>query len=356
MIAPSVATRSVHLLGARGLLAGEFLRLMSGHPQLKLAGAYARQAQGSLGEAHPHLAHAVGSQALLDASELPARLAADDAPVLVLALPHGASAPWWAEHRAALAEQCPDLVVVDLSADFRLESAEAYESTYGLPHPCPEELGAWAYGLPELHPVAPGTRRIAVPGCFATALQLAIVPFSRAGWLSSASPWIVHGVTGSSGSGAVAKAGTHHPHRSMNFHAYGLGGHRHEAELLAPRNGLPASAPLDFTPHSAPLSRGIHLHAVLPLADADLRDPLAVLRACFADAPSIEVVAHAPQVREVAGSQRVQLHAYTRGQALHVLAALDNTVKGGAGQALQALNLALDFPETTALPLSGVGY
>jgi len=356
MIAPTLATRSVHLLGARGLLAGEFLRLLSGHPQLKLAGAYARKATGTLGDSHPHLAAGMGGQSLLDASELPACLAADDAPVLVLALPHGASAPWWAEHGEALQQQCPDLIVVDLSADFRLESAEAYEATYGLPHPCPEELGQWAYGLPELHPLPQGCSRIAVPGCFATALQLAIVPFARAGWLSTDSTWVVHGVTGSSGSGAVAKAGTHHPHRSMNFHAYGLEGHRHEAELLAPRNGLPTDAPLDFTPHSAPLSRGIHLHAVLPLAQPANQDALAVIDACYEAAPSIEVVSHAPQVREVAGSQRVQLHAYVRGQALHVLVALDNTVKGGAGQALQALNLALGFPETTALPLCGVGY
>lgn len=346
----------VHLLGARGLLAGEFLRLMAGHPHLQLAGAYARKAQGTLSETHPHLGARIGAQPLLDAQALPADLANASAPVLVLALPHGASAPWWAEHGAALTAAHPDLVVVDLSADFRLESAQAYQDTYGLEHPCPEELGAWTYGLPELHPVLAGAKRIAVPGCFATALQLAIVPFARAGWLDHGSPWVVHGITGSSGSGAVAKAGTHHPHRAMNFHAYGLGGHRHEAELLAPRNGLPAATPLDFTPHSAPLSRGIHLHAVLPLAAQESLDPLALLRSAYAEADSIEVCTHAPQVREVAGSQRVQLHAYARGRALHVLAALDNTVKGGAGQALQALNLALGLPETTALPLCGVGY
>jgi N-acetyl-gamma-glutamyl-phosphate reductase len=352
----SLSTRPVHVLGARGLLAGEFLRLLGQHPQLSLAGAYARQAQGTLGDAHPHLHAAFGQQRLQDADDLPAALADEDAPVLILALPHGASAPWWAQHGAALTEACPELVVVDLSADFRLESAATYEATYGLPHACPEQLGKWAYGLPELHPVPIGSQRIAVPGCFATALQLAIVPFAQAAWLDRNSPWVVHGVTGSSGSGAVAKAGTHHPHRAMNFHAYGLGGHRHEAELLSPRNGLPADTPLDFTPHSAPLSRGIHLHAVLPLAGTPQEDPLALLKMRYADAPSIEVLSQAPQVREVAGSQRVQLHAYTRGRALHVLATLDNTVKGGAGQALQALNLALGFPETLALPLSGVGY
>jgi N-acetyl-gamma-glutamyl-phosphate reductase common form len=350
----------VYLLGARGLLAGEFLRLLADHPQLHLAGAYARSGIGTLGSSHPQLGAPFAYEPLQDARAIFDALASAEHPVLVLALPHGASGPWWAEHRAELEKRCPDLVVVDLSADFRLQDAASYASHYQLEHACPEELGQWSYGLPELYPVAAGIARIATPGCFATALQLAILPFVRAGQLDYQRPWIAHGVTGSSGSGAVAKPATHHPHRTMNFHAYGLQGHRHEAEFLAPRSGLTATPELDFTPHSAPLSRGIHLHAVLPLAESlqgenDL-DPQQTLVAFCAPHAFLEASANAPQVRFVAGSNRVQMHAYRRGSNLHCLLALDNTIKGGAGQALQCLNLALGFSETTALPSSGLAY
>jgi len=350
----------VYLLGARGLLAGEFLRLLADHPHLHLAGAFARSGEGSLGQCHPQLAAPLANEAVQDASALLAALASAMQPVLVLALPHGASGPWWAEHRAELNRRCPDLIVVDLSADFRLEDAASYQSHYQLAHACPDELGSWSYGLPELHPITKGTTRIAAPGCFATALQLAILPFAHSGQLDAERPWIAHGITGSSGSGAVPKPGTHHPHRAMNFHAYGLQGHRHEAELLAPRSGLQANTELDFTPHSAPLSRGIHLHAVLPLAKSLLAqrdfDPQQTLVSFCAPHAFLEATDGAPQLRHVAGSNRVQLHAYRRGSNLHCLLGLDNTIKGGAGQALQCLNLALGIAETTALPSSGLAY
>lgn len=350
----------VYLLGARGLLAGEFLRLLADHPQLHLAGAFARSGEGKLGHCHPQLAAAFACAPVQDASALLDALASATQAVLVLALPHGASGPWWAEHRAGLEQSCPDLVVVDLSADFRLQDATTYKAHYQLEHACPEELGQWSYGLPELHPIAAGTTRIATPGCFATALQLAILPFAHAGQLDYSRPWVAHGITGSSGSGAVAKPGTHHPHRAMNFHAYGLQGHRHEAELLAPRSTLTSTPELDFTPHSAPLSRGIHLHAVLPLAESQRTehdfDPQSTVAAFCAPHGFLEAATHAPQVRFVAGSNRVQMHAYRRGSNLHSLLTLDNTIKGGAGQALQCLNLALGFAETTALPSSGLAY
>jgi N-acetyl-gamma-glutamyl-phosphate reductase len=350
----------VYLLGARGLLAGEFLRLLADHPQLHLAGAFARSGAGRLGDCHPQLGAALANQPMQDASELLGALASAIQPILVLALPHGASGPWWAEHRAELDRRCPDLIVVDLSADFRLQDPATYAAHYQLEHACPDELGSWSYGLPELHPIRPGTKRMAAPGCFATALQLAILPFAHAGQLDFGQPWIAQGITGSSGSGAVPKPGTHHPHRSMNFHAYGLQGHRHEAELLAPRSGLVATPELDFTPHSAPLSRGIHLHAVLPLAhslQAQLDfDPQQTVQTFCAPHAFLEASDDAPQVRQVAGSNRVQIHAYRRGTSLHCLLALDNTIKGGAGQALQCLNLALGFAESTALPSSGLAY
>jgi len=356
----------VHVLGARGLLAGEFLRLIASHPELELGGAYVRGTPASpcLGSVHPHLPPELAARELAPVEDLVPQLLAqfeddDRGAILLLALPHGASAPWWSEHRDELTPLMPALRVVDLSADFRLQGAASYEAAYDAPHACPDELGAWTYGLPELHPVQTGDVRIAAPGCFATALQIATLPFVRAGMLDGQRPWIVSGVTGSSGSGAVPRAGTHHPHRAVDFHAYSLAGHRHEAELLAPRNFPDQAAPVvDFTPHSAPMGRGIHLHGVLPLAaPAEGRaDPGQVLDSFCEPLAFVQAVPHAPHVRHVAGSNRMQLHAYERAGSLHVLAALDNTLKGGAGQALQCINLSLGWPETTGLPTAALGY
>jgi N-acetyl-gamma-glutamyl-phosphate reductase common form len=337
----------VFVAGARGLLAGEFLRLLAQHPGLTLGGASSRGGEGTLADAHPQLAGAAAlrpPERLLAHAELAPRLAdalARGPAALLLAMNHGETAPLWEELRAAVGAGAERLTVVDLSADHRL----------------PPAGDGWSYGLPELHPVAPGARRIAAAGCFATAMQLAIVPAARAGLLAPAQPLIVHGVTGSSGSGAQAKPATHHPHRHDNLWVYAWEGHRHEAEVTAARNFPAGAPPLHFTACSGPFSRGIHLSAVLPLARA-LTSTAA--RECYAeafrDAACVRVLdAGTPQLRAVTSSNRADLAAGVRGEMLHVYVALDNVVKGGAGQGLQCLNLALDLPETAGLPLAGLG-
>ncbi len=358
----STPTRTValHLVGANGLLAGEFLRLIAAHPHLQLAGAYARRADVVIEDLHPHLGGALARVAIAELSQLPQRLHAEhqagQPQVLLLCLPHGVAARWYAEHSQQLEALGDDLRILDLSADFRLQSERAYQAAYGTAHPCAPELGQWAYGLPELHPIGPQQRRVALPGCFATAMQLAVMPAAASGLLDTASPWILHGVTGSSGSGATALATTHHPHRDGNFRAYALGGHRHEAELLAPRN-FEHPPTVDFSAHSGPFRRGIHLHAVLPLLPAgEDHDWPATFSEVYADAPFLQVGSEAPELRQVVGSNRALLGVHRRGRLLHVLCALDNTLKGGAGQALQCLNLMLGWPPTTALPLAGLGY
>ena len=355
----------VFLAGASGLLAGEFLRLLGGHTDLQLAGAYTRSGGQDLCKLHPHLVFDSGTPVTVEfkclADDLARALEAhpEDAPskvVLLLGLPHGQSAPWWAANRDRFEDHADVLVVIDLSADFRLQDAATYQETYGLAHACPDELGHWAYGLPELHTLPPGCKRVAVPGCFATAMQLAVLPAARAGLLDSSKSWIIQGVTGSSGSGAHASQGTHHPHRHGNFKAYGLGGHRHEAELIAPRNFVNAPD-VDFTPHSGSFSRGIFLHAILPLnanGDADsIRNQYAQH---YKVQPFVAVQEATPELRQVAASNRALIGISTRGSNLHAICVIDNTLKGGAGQAMQCLNLVLGLPQETALPLSGLGY
>jgi N-acetyl-gamma-glutamyl-phosphate reductase common form len=355
----------VYLAGASGLLAGEFLRLLGSHAHLNLAAAYTRAGGQSLSDLHPHLAFTGQAPVTLEFDQLGDDLLAalkarpqdsTEKVVLLLGLPHGQSAPWWAAQRASLAPYAKHWVVVDLSADFRLQAAATYEATYGLPHACPDELEQWAYGLPELHALPANCQKVAVPGCFATAMQLAVLPAARAGLLDSSQSWVLQGVTGSSGSGAHASQGTHHPHREGNFKAYGLGGHRHEAELLAPRN-FEQSPSVDFTPHSGSFSRGIHMHAILPLTtETDAQSIRALYVESFKGQPFVAVQENTPELRQVAASNRALIGISTRGSNLHVICVLDNTLKGGAGQAMQCLNLVLELPQDTALPISGLGY
>jgi len=346
----------VFLFGARGMLAGEFLRLLESHPALALAAAVSRDPGAELHRNLGRPLSAVGPEAAT--RELAARLACGERVAVVLALPHGESARMWSALKAELGSAVEQLFLVDLAADFRLRDPARYLRAYGHEHPAPEELAQFAYGLPELFRSAlAGSRRVAVPGCFATALQLAVVPAAEARLVDAARPWILNGITGSSGSGNELKPGTHHPHRHDNLWAYSVGGHRHEAELEQALEPLGFRPPLAFVACSGPFARGIHLSAHLPLsAELSSAEALAVYRERFSGEPFVELLGEGtPDLRSVVGSNRVQLAVFVRASTLHVLLTLDNLVKGGAGQALQCLNLVLGFPETLGLPRAGLG-
>ena len=355
MTLTATETVPVFLFGASGMLGGELVRLLEAHPELSLAAAVSRDPAGS------SLPHCPG-QAFVGEARATAELAAvaqsGEPACVVLALPHGESAGAWSRLARELGSAAGELTVVDLAADFRLRDPELYRATYGVAHPAPELLGDFAYGLPELfRPDLVGARRAAAPGCFATALQLAAVPAARAGLLDAARPWILNGVTGSSGSGAKPKPGTHHPHRHGNLWAYSVDGHRHEAELQLTLAAAGVEPPIHFVAHSGPFARGIHLTAALPLAaPLDTAAAREVYAAAFEGEPFVEVLAHgAPDLRSVVGSNRASLAVSARGEVLSVLLTLDNLIKGGAGQALQCLNLMLGLPETRGLPRFGLG-
>lgn len=349
-----------YLWGAGGMLAGEFLRLTGAHPTLRCAALVTRTGGEPLSELHPHLAagdepRACRAEQAL--AELERVLREEDVrPLLVLALPHGEAATIWMELSQALGTAAVRLRVLDLSADHRLCDPADYPRWYGSEHAAPGELARFAYGLPELSQGVswPDVQRIAAPGCFATALQLACVPAARAELLSLERAWIFHGVTGSSGSGRNPKATTHHPFRDGNLWAYAFGGHRHEAELL---QALP-EAPQDvvFVPHSGPFVRGIHLTAYLPLAcRMEQAEAFGLYRETYAERPFVEVLDEAPELRRVVGSNRAALTLRVQGELLVISLVIDNLLKGGSGQALQALNLALSLPETSGLEVNGWG-
>ena len=344
----------VVLIGASGLLAGELARLLEGHPTFSLAAAVSRTDATAM---HSHLSAALPQMTEQAAVDLILQRAANGPVAVVQGLPHGASAARWRALREALGDTAGKLHVVDLSADYRLADRARFEEVYGAPHADPDELDDFVYGLPERTRAGiAGARRVASPGCFATAMQLAVLPAAAAGALDERRPWMLSGVTGSSGAGNTPRPSTHHPHRHGNLWAYSTSGHRHEAELEQALSALELAPPLHFVPHSGPYARGIHLTAFLPLS-CDLTSDAA--RELFEDAyreePFVDVVASPPDLRAVVGSNRVLVSASVRGDVLTVLLTLDNVIKGGAGQALQCLNLMLGLPEVAGLPRSGMG-
>ncbi|MCU0305225.1 MAG: N-acetyl-gamma-glutamyl-phosphate reductase [Thermoanaerobaculales bacterium] len=347
MSAPTDRLR-VAVAGATGYVGGELLRLLADHPAVgELRGASTSAAGRRWSEIHPHFLNRPDDP-VLEAFD-PAALGAW-ADVVFLALPHGES------QRVvdAVAEGRPQLVV-DTAADFRFADLARAEATYG-PHRRPELLGAFANGLADVEGEAlRGADRIAVPGCFATAALLALWPLAPV--LGPASHPVCWAATGSSGSGATAKPTTHHPTRAHNFFAYGLAGHRHEAELaerLAAWCG-PGAPRCSLLTHSAPLVRGIHATLLVRPAEP-VADPMELLRRAYRDRPFVHPLDRPPELAAVAGTNHAHLHAATRdgGREVVVLAVIDNLVKGAAGQAVQAMNLALGLAETAGLGHGGM--
>jgi N-acetyl-gamma-glutamyl-phosphate reductase len=255
----------------------------------------------------------------------------------------------------------PELVacgarVVDMSGDFRLRDAAAYERFYGGPHPRPDLLSRFVYGLPEQHREAiRGARLVASPGCFATTITLALLPLARAGLLEA----VVHvqGITGSSGSGAAPSAATHHPVRAANLRAYKPLEHQHVPEIeqtLADAGARDLA--LRFVPVSAPLGRGILATAFVELPEAWTQERLdALYREAYAGEPFVRVPRRRlPEVAAVSGSNHAEVGvaagpARAGRRTVTVFGATDNLVKGGAGQAIQNMNLMLGLEETASL-------
>ncbi|HVC37397.1 MAG TPA: N-acetyl-gamma-glutamyl-phosphate reductase, partial [Gammaproteobacteria bacterium] len=248
---------SSYILGGSGYGGGELLRLLSQHPQIESIRAVSRKHAGEpFWKIHPNLRSVVNGS--FEAQPDWAAFAQAENPVVFSAMPHFELAQQlseleaaWSKHRLA-----DRLTLIDLSGDFRLDSADAFQHAYGKPHPYPQALGSFVYGLPEWQKEKiKGARRIASPGCFATAIQLALLPLAG---LKELGFIAVSAATGSSGAGATASETTHHPTRANDFRAYKVLCHQHEAEitrLLDAEKTIGYS--LAFVPHSAPLVRGI---------------------------------------------------------------------------------------------------
>jgi len=335
------------VVGASGYAGGELLRLLVAHPDLDVgAVAAASNAGRPLGELHPGL-RSLADRVLCGPDD-PSVGAAD---VVFLALPHGESA----RIAATLSDSA---LVVDLGADFRLGDANDWDRYYGGAH-----AGTWPYGLPELpgaRPLIASARRIANPGCYATAITLAYAPLLAAGVIDG-DDLVVVAASGTSGAGRAPKPHLLGTEVMGDLSPYKVGGaHQHLAEI---RQSLAASAGgavrMSFTPVLAPMPRGILATCTARLRSgvgtAQLRTALSD---AYADEPFVHVLAEDtwPHTAATLGSNSCHLQAVAdadSGRAV-VVAVLDNLGKGAAGQALQNANIALGLPETTGLPVDGV--
>ena len=346
----------VAVAGASGYAGGEILRLLAARTDVELGALTAGSSAGSaLREHHPHLA-ALGQQVLLETT--PETLQGHD--VVFLALPHGASA----QLAAQLAD---DVVIIDCGADFRLESAQAWASFYGSEH-----AGCWPYGLPELayrggkrRDTLRRANRIAVPGCYPTAVSLALAPLFAADVVQPEGVVVV-AASGTSGAGKSLKPHLLSAEVMGSMSAYGVGGaHRHTPEI---EQNLSAARPLQydahpvrvsFTPTLAPMPRGILATCTAQVSDGvDAAILYQALRDAYVDEPFVEVLEPGsfPTTASVLGSNRASLGLAfdERVGRVTVVSAIDNLTKGTAGAAIQCMNLALGLEETTGLPMVGV--
>ncbi len=340
-------TTRIAVAGCTGYAGGELLRLLLNHPHVEIGALTAGASAGTrLIEHHQHLTPLADA---VVAETTPENLAGHD--VVFLALPHGAS--------AAIAEQLgPDVLVIDAGADFRLTSAEDWQRFYDTPH-----AGTWPYGLPELpdqRATLSRTRRIAVPGCFPTAVTLALLPVLL-GRLVDGSDTVAVCATGPSGAGKALKPHLLGAELMGSASAYGVGGvHRHVPEVLQNFRRLGAAEPsLSFTPVLVPMPRGILATVTAPLVR---ETSLAVVRETYEAAYENEPFVHLlpsglwPQTQSIVGSNHVHVQVAVDEAAgrLVAITALDNLTKGTAGGAVQSMNLALGLPETTGLTTMGV--
>ncbi len=335
----------VGIFGGSGYGGSELLRILLFHPDVEIVFVTANEQAGkAVSEVHKNLLGLTDLKFRL-APEDPAELA--DLNCLFLALPHGQAmevVPRLPEHVKA----------IDLSGDFRLRDRQIFEQHYGRPHTAMQAQGEFIYGLTETNREAiKQARLIANPGCFATATLLGLAPLVANGLVKGRV--IVDAKTGSSGSGAKPAANTHHPQRMNSFYAYKPFTHQHVPEIEQELASVGAwKNELVFMTHSLPVSRGIfssiYVEAKEPVTDEQLHSLFADF---YRDSFFVRLVKGSPDINWVKTTNFCDLGFASRGQQVVIFSALDNLVKGAAGQAVQNMNLMFGLGEKTGLMLVG---
>jgi len=338
----------IGILGATGYTGQELIRLLRQHPDAEIVYLGSSSVAGSAyKKIYPHL-YEQSAGVLSDDKKIPAL------DVLFCALPHGITAARIREFLQTGAK------VIDLGADFRLVSAEAYQQWYNLEHPEPHFIREAVYGLPELYrEEIKGKAIVANPGCYPTASLLSLVPLLHKGLLRPETI-IIDAKSGVSGAGRGANMGTHYAEVNENFKAYGVAQHRHTPEIeQGISRAVGHSVLISFTPHLVPMTRGILATIYAQVEDGVEEDDL---RQCWQEKYAAEEFVHVlpqgtwPQTKFAWGSNQVFLQLtldHRTGRAI-LVAAIDNLVKGASGQAIQNMNVLFGLPEGTGLKATGI--
>ncbi len=337
--------KRVAIFGGSGYGGSELLRILLFHPDVEVVLVTAYEHAGKLiSNVHKNLLGLTD----LEFQPVPDDLGAVvDIDLAFFALPHGQAMD--------LIPRLPDQVkVIDLSGDFRVDDAASFEKHYGFAHRAPDLQRQFTYGLTETNRDSIRTASyISNPGCFATATLLALTPMVKSGLLSG--KIIVDAKTGSSGSGIKPAANTHHPQRTNSFYAYKPFIHQHVPEIEQHLAEVgPFDSELVFMTHSLPVSRGIfascYVETTVNMTNEDVRN---VLSSFYSDSFFVRLVDGSPDINWVKNTNFCDIGAFSNGKQIVIFSAIDNLVKGAAGQAVQNMNLMFGIDETTGLRFAG---
>lgn len=341
------------IAGASGYTGAELLRLIEAHPEFEVAWVGASSSAGDDVGRHAPGLFALGNLVLSDvAAGIPG-----DLDLLFVALPSGEAA-------AILDElNVQPKWIVDLGADFRHKDPETYKTWYGVDHPTPDELDSWVYGLTEWNREAIcAATRVANPGCYPTAALLGLLPLAKEGLIGNG-PIFVDGKSGVSGAGRSGARQHAFSEVHGDVSAYAIEGHRHLPEmedqlaLLGGEGARPAAGKITFVPHLVPMARGLMDTMMLTLAPGVTQTDLDhAFRSAYSTSEFVHYVASPPNSKALTGSNSalVASRAEERTGSAVVICAIDNLVKGAAGQAIQNANLMVGLEERTGLPTMGL--
>jgi N-acetyl-gamma-glutamyl-phosphate reductase len=344
------------VLGGTGYVAGELLRLIAGHPNFELAAIMSDSQPGEqVGKAFPHLQSVYADTTFRSQDEVQRLIAELPQSAVFGAAPHGVSHVLIDSLLKTAERAKTQPRVVDISADYRFSSPQAYEAVYKHAHGAPERIRDFTCAVPE-HLQKLQTPHVAHPGCFATSALLASVPLLCLGLTDP--DLFLSGVTGSTGSGRKPVEGTHHPVRHSDLYSYNALAHRHAPEVAAcAKNASGVDAEFAFVPHSGPFARGIHMTVQARLKQSiDTKGAIAALREFYAHSPFVRVMDRAPRVKEIVASNYAHLSAAVSGRSIAVMCTVDNLNKGAAGGAVQWMNRIYGLPETSGLTAPAPGW
>lgn len=331
------------IIGGSGYVGGELIRLLLFHPEVNLISVTSKSHTGEkISDVHKNLFRVTD----LKFQKEDIASIAKKSDVLFFALPHGAAMTKIKDVDFTKTK------VIDLGADFRLKNSGTFEKAYEIKHTAPELLPSAVYGLSEWHDEEiTKAKLVACPGCFPTGALLALIPLAKAKLLTG--NVVIDSKTGSSGSGAKPSEKTHHPERAHDVSAYNIFSHRHYWEIAQEINNATSDVDVIFTPHSVPIVRGILTTVYVFLTSAiNEQEVKKIYETAYQDKPFIRLV-NSAHCAVVAGTNYCDISVHVKDNKIIVTSAIDNLVKGAAGQAVQNMNIMFGLDETTGLSFPG---